>query len=128
MARSRSIVPAERIEAGIVMLRGQRVMLSFDVAKLYDVEPRALVQAVKRNAERFPDDFMFQLTGAEWADLKSQFVTSSWGGPRRATPYAFTQEGVAMLSSVLHYANHGHQAPCIFSVLSGPLRFMNDVG
>ena len=91
MARSRSIVPAERIEAAIVMLRGQRVMLSFDLAKLYDVEPRALVQAVKRNAERFPDDFMFQLTKAEFDDLRrqtgtsslrSQIGTSSWGGRR----------------------------------------------
>src|SRR5262245_41173562 len=76
-------------------------MLSTDLAELYDVESRALVQAVKRNAERFPADFMFQLTDAEFRDLKSQIVISSWGGLRRATPYAFTEQGVAMLSSVL---------------------------
>jgi len=65
------------------------------------VEPRALVQAVKRNLDRFPDDFMFQLTDDEQEDLKSQSVISSWGGARRANPYAFTEQGVAMLSSVL---------------------------
>ncbi|MGH9771647.1 MAG: ORF6N domain-containing protein, partial [Candidatus Acidiferrales bacterium] len=68
---------------------------------LYGVEPRALVQAVKRNHERFPRDFMFQLTAREFANLKSQIVISSWGGARRAAPYAFTEQGVAMLSSVL---------------------------
>ena len=76
-------------------------MLSIDLAALYGVEPRVLVQAVKRNIERFPDDFMFQLSKVEFEHLKSQFVTSSWGGLRRATPYAFTEQGVAMLSSVL---------------------------
>jgi len=85
----------------IVVLRGYRVMLSVDLAALYGVEPRALVQAVKRNAERFPPDFMFQLTPAEAENLKSQSVISSWGGVR-TPPYAFAQEGVAMLSSVLH--------------------------
>ena len=73
-------------------------MLSPDLAQLYDVEPRALVQAVKRNLERFPVDFMFQLNGREFRSLKSQIVTSIWGGLRRATPYAFTEQGVAMLS------------------------------
>ena len=92
---------AERIEQRIFLLRGQKVMLSPDLAQLYDVEPRALVQAVKRNLERFPVDFMFQLNGRESRSLKSQIVTSSWGGLRRATPYAFTEQGVAMLSSVL---------------------------
>ena len=96
-----SLVPAERIESRILMLRGHRVMLSTDLAELYGVEPRALVQAVKRNIERFPEDFMFQLNDEEFSDLKSQFVTSSWGGIRRAAPYAFTEQGVAMLSSVL---------------------------
>jgi hypothetical protein len=65
------------------------------------VEPKVLVQAIKRNRERFPADFMFQLTNQEFTDLKSQFVTSSWGGIRHATPYAFTEQGVAMLSCVL---------------------------
>ena len=76
-------------------------MLSIELAKLYGVEPRALVQAIKRNIKRFPEDFIFQLSEDEWAGLKSQFVTSSWGGLRRAVPYAFTEQGVAMLSSVL---------------------------
>ena len=76
-------------------------MLSTDLAKLYEVAPRVLVQGVKRNSDRFPDDFMFQLTDEEFQNLKSQIVTSSWGGLRRATPYAFTEQGVAMLSSVL---------------------------
>jgi ORF6N domain len=73
------------------------------LAGLYEVEPRVLVQAVKRNLERFPEDFMFQLTKRESENLKSQFVISSsaWGGARRAMPYAFTEQGVAMLSSVL---------------------------
>jgi len=77
-------------------------MISSDLAMLYQVRPKALIQAVKRNASRFPDDFMFQLTQNEARNLKSQTVTSSWGGARRALPYAFTEQGVAMLSSVLH--------------------------
>jgi hypothetical protein len=76
-------------------------MLSPHLAELYNIEPRVLVQAVKRNIERFPEDFMFQLTDDEFLNLKSQIVTSSWGGPRRAKPYAFTEQGVAMISSVL---------------------------
>ena len=89
------------IEHCIVLLRGHNVMLSADLAKLYGVEPRVLVQAVKRNQERFPSDFMFQLTQEEFRHLKSQVVISSWGGIRRAAPYAFTEQGVAMLSSIL---------------------------
>jgi hypothetical protein len=76
-------------------------MLSTDLAELYRVEPRALVQAVKRNLDRFPKDFMFQLDQEEYANLKSQNVISRWGGVRRARPYAFSELGVAMLSSVL---------------------------
>jgi hypothetical protein len=83
------------------LLRGQKVMLSPDLADLYGVEPRALVQPVKPNMQRFPADFMFQLDAEEFHSLKSQIVTSSWGGLRRAAPYAFTEHGVAMLSSVL---------------------------
>jgi hypothetical protein len=94
-------VPVELIERRIYLIRGQKVMLSPDLADLYQVETRALVQAIKRNLDRFPEDFMFQLTSEEGATLKSQFVISSWGGARRATPYAFTEHGVAMLSSVL---------------------------
>jgi hypothetical protein len=96
-----SLVPMERIERAIIMVRGEKVMLSIELASLYDVEPRALIQAVKRNENRFPEDFMFQLTAEEWENLKSQFVISSWGGAR-TPPYAFTEQGVAMLSSVLN--------------------------
>ncbi len=95
-------VSVERIEKRIFLLRGLKVMLSMDLAGLYNVKPKALVQAVKRNRDRFPDDFMFQLRKEEFENLKSQFVTSSWGGLRRANPYAFTEQGIAMLSSVLH--------------------------
>jgi len=102
MKEKKSIIPTERIERSILFIRGQKVMLSTHLAELYGVEPRVLVQAVKRNIERFPDDFMFQLTDEEFKNLKSQIVISSWGGLRRANPYAFTEQGVAMLSSVLH--------------------------
>lgn len=84
----KSIIPSENIKELIYLIRGQKVMLSPHLAKLYRVEPRVLVQAVKRNRDRFPDDFMFQLTRSEFQNLKSQIVTSSWGGLRRATPYA----------------------------------------
>jgi hypothetical protein len=100
-SKSRSLIPIERIEQSILLIRGQKVMLSTDLADLYQVEPRVLVQAVKRNISRFPQDFMFQLTEEEYSNLKSQIVISSWGGLRRARPYAFTGQGVAMLSSVL---------------------------
>ncbi|MFH1479264.1 MAG: ORF6N domain-containing protein, partial [Candidatus Omnitrophota bacterium] len=95
------IVQAGLIENKIFLIRGQKVMLSTHLAELYGVEPKVLVQAVKRNIERFPDDFMFLLTRQEVTILKSQIVTSRWGGVRRANPYAFTEQGVAMLSSVL---------------------------
>ena len=96
-----SVVPVKMIEKSILLIRGQKVILSTHLAKLYQVEPRVLIQAVKRNINRFPTDFMFQLTDEEFENLKSQFVISSWGGLRRAAPYAFTERGVAMLSSVL---------------------------
>lgn len=97
------LVPIVKIERTIVVLRGHKVMLDADLAALYEVETKALVQAVKRNPSRFPSDFMFQLTDQEVAILKSQSVTSSagWGGRRRSLPYVFTEHGVAMLSSVL---------------------------
>jgi ORF6N domain len=102
MTDSRSVVPVVRIERSILPIRGQKVILDSDLADLYGVETRALVQAVQRNRERFPNDFMFQLTVEDFANLKSQIVISSrgWGG-RRSPPYAFTEQGVAMLSSVL---------------------------
>ena len=101
MPNKPTAIPLERIESRILVLRGQRIMLSTHLAELYEVAPRALVQAVKRNLDRFPDDFMFQLSDEEFASLKSQIVISSWGGLRRAAPYAFTEQGVAILSSVL---------------------------
>ncbi len=94
------IIPEEIIKQKILLIRKQKVMLSAHLAKLYGVTPGVLIQAVKRNIERFPEDFMFQLTENEYKNLKSQFVISSWGGIRHA-PYAFTEQGVAMLSSVL---------------------------
>ena len=101
MMKNKSLIPVEWIERRIFLIRGHKVMLSNDLAELYEVEPRILVQAVKRNIDRFPEDFMFQLSQEEFSILKSQIVISSWGGLRRATPYAFTEQGVAMLSSVL---------------------------
>ena len=100
MAEDKSVLPVERIERSILVLRGQRVMLDEDIATLYGVETKVLVQAMKRNLERFPIDFMFQLTLEEVENLRCQFVTSNRGG-RRYLPYAFTEQGVAMLSSVL---------------------------
>lgn len=92
--------PLLPIESLIHVIRGQQVMLDSDLARLYGVETRVLNQAVKRNIERFPEDFMFQLTEEDSQNLKSQNVISSWGGNRKP-PYAFTENGVAMLSSVL---------------------------
>lgn len=108
MSQPQTLVPSERIAHSILLLRGQKVLLDADLADLYGVPTKVLVQAVKRNLERFPEDFMFQLTNQEFNVLRSQSVTSSsqaldtlrWGG-RRSAPYAFTEQGVAMLSSVL---------------------------
>ncbi len=100
-SRRIALVPQERIVGSILLVRGHKIMLDSTLAELYGVDTRALVQAVKRNLTRFPSDFMFQLTKAEFDDLRSQSVISSaWGG-RRTRPYAFTEQGVAMLSSVL---------------------------
>jgi hypothetical protein len=95
------IVPDEIIMDNIYYLRGQKVMLDRDLAKLYGVQTTRLNEAVKRNIERFPEDFMFQLTEAETQNLISQIATSRWGGTRKL-PFAFTEHGVLMLSSVLH--------------------------
>jgi hypothetical protein len=123
--QSTALIPAARIERRILFLRGEKVMLDSDLAELYGVEVKVLNQAVKRNLERFPEDFMFRLSKEEFRlilksqivtssggisrfskensqNLKSQIVTSSWGyGGRRKLPHAFTEQGVAMLSSVL---------------------------
>jgi ORF6N domain len=99
-----TLVPVARIERAILVLRGQKVLLDADLAALYEVETRVLVQAVKRNLERFPGDFMFQLGAEEVEFLRSQSVISKnqGRGGRRYAPYAFTEQGVAMLSSVLN--------------------------
>ena len=94
-------VPEEVIANKIILLRNRKVMLDSDLAELYKVETKRLNEQVKRNIERFPEDFMFKLSKEEWSLLKSQFATSSWGG-RRSEPYAFTEHGVLMLSSVLN--------------------------
>ena len=109
MTNKSLIASVAQIESQILLIRGQKVMLDEDLAALYEVETKELNRAVKRNIERFPDDFMFQLTADEFANLRFQFGTSSlksqidtsrWGG-RRYPPYAFTEQGVSMLSSVL---------------------------
>ncbi|MBQ7526096.1 MAG: ORF6N domain-containing protein, partial [Bacteroidaceae bacterium] len=92
----------QTIQNKIYEIRGQRVMLDFDLAMLYSVETRVLNQAVKRNSERFPTDFMFQLTAEEWSFISSQFVmTSRLKRPKSALPFAFTEHGALMLASVL---------------------------
>lgn len=90
----------EAMDKYIFVIRGENVMLDVDIAQLYGIETRILIQAINRNLERFPADFMFQLTKDEFINLRSQFVISSWGG-RRYLPYVFTEHGIAMLSSVL---------------------------
>lgn len=95
------IISQKEIENRIFLVRGVQVMLDNDLANIYQVETRALNQAIKRNIERFPNDFMFQLTQSEWENLKSHFVTSSQHGGRRTLPFAFTEQGVAGLSGVL---------------------------
>lgn len=99
--KKKEIVPLEDILSKIYHIRNQKILLDSDLAILYGVETKVLVQAVKRNIDRFPEDFMFQLTKQEFQSLRSQFVTSNRGG-RRYSPYAFTEQGIAMLSSVLN--------------------------
>jgi hypothetical protein len=91
----------ETIKQSIHEIRGQKVILDFELAKMYQVETKRLKESVRRNIRRFPEDFMFELSTEEWVILKTQFATSSWGG-QRYNPYAFTEQGVAMLSSVLN--------------------------
>lgn len=91
----------ELIKNSILEIRGKKVMLDMDLAKIYEVETKRLKESVRRNIHRFPEDFMFELTEEEWFNLRSQFASSSWGGSRYL-PFAFTEQGVAMLSSVLN--------------------------
>jgi hypothetical protein len=103
MSKDRSLIPVERIERSILLIRGHKVMLDSDLAGLYGVTTKRLNEQVRRNFPRFPEDFMFQLTELETQLLRSQFATSKKGrGGRRYSPYAFTEQGVAMLSSVLN--------------------------
>ena len=97
----KDLIPTERIEKAILLIRGQKIILDKDLAALYGVSTKNLNKAVSRNLDRFPDDFMFQLDLQEVINLKFQFGTSSWGGTRKP-PRAFTEQGVAMLSSVLN--------------------------
>ena len=99
---SKEIIPVDRVVQSIRWMRGQKVLLDSDLATLYGVTTGNLNKAVKRNIDRFPSDFMFQLKPEELANLKFQIGISSWGGRRRSRPYVFTEQGIAMLSSVLN--------------------------
>ncbi|MCX6170410.1 MAG: ORF6N domain-containing protein [Ignavibacteriales bacterium] len=100
MKRKSYLVSVAKISSKILWVRGEKILLDRDLAQLYGVEVKVLNQSVRRNIERFPSDFMLQLSKEEFLNLKSQFVTSSWGGVRKL-PLAFTEQGVAMLSSIL---------------------------
>ncbi len=100
LSAKQALVEYEVVVSKIAVVRGQRVMFAQDLAELYGVETKVLMQAVKRNIDRFPQDFLFQLTDQEFTNLRSQIVTSNWGRTRYL-PYAFSEQGVAMLSSVL---------------------------
>src|SRR5947207_4685869 len=99
---SKEIIPIERVAQSIRWIRGQKVLLDSDLAALYDVTTGNLNKAVKRNSDRFPSDFMFELEPEELTNLKFQFGISRWGGRRRSRPHVFTEQGIAMLSSVLN--------------------------
>ena len=103
MKKPKSVIPMERIEKSILLIRGQKVMLDRDLADLYGVETRVLKQAVRRNITRFPSDFMFELTKEEFENWRSQFVISNRDKMGlRYRPMAFIEQGVAMISSVLN--------------------------
>ena len=95
------MLPTLIIQQKIYVIRGEQVMLDYDLAEMYGMETKVLKQTVKRNINRFPSDFMFQLTKEEFESLRSQIVTSNKRGGTRYMPYAFTEQGVAMLSGVL---------------------------
>jgi hypothetical protein len=99
MYKDVALLPPERIERSILLIRGHKVMLDADLAALYGVETKRLLQALKRNISRFPPDFVFQLSKDDFENLRCHFGTSSQWGGRRYPPYAFTEQGVAMLSS-----------------------------
>lgn len=117
----KALIPSEIIEKKILLIRGEKVMLDADLAELYEVETKMLVRAVKRNIDRFPSDFMIQLDKEEFENLRFQFGTSSrWGG-RRYLPYAFTEQGVAMLSSVLNAAARSNTKAAAQSAIAAAL-------
>jgi len=95
------LTTSDFIATKILLLRGEKVLLDADLALLYGIETKRLKEAVRRNFDRFPDDFMFHLTNEEWQNLRTQNATSNWGGPRYP-PFAFTEQGVAMLSGILN--------------------------
>ena len=97
-----STIPSEQIEKAILVIRGHRVLLDSDLAQIYGITTKRLNEQVKRNFDRFPSDFMFQVTETEQANLRSQFATSSFYGGRRTRPYAFTEHGTVMLASILN--------------------------
>jgi hypothetical protein len=101
MSKKSELLIQERITKAIYLIRDQKVMMDSELAEMYGVETKRLNEQVRRNIDRFPEDFMFQLSEEEWENLRSQFATSSWGG-RRTPPFMFTEQGVAMLSSVLN--------------------------
>ena len=101
MSKKISLIPPEAIEKVILVIRDQKVMLDSDLAEIYGVETKRLNEQVRRNLERFPSDFMFQLTAQEMQNLKSHFATSSWGG-RRKLPFAFTEHGAIMAANVIN--------------------------
>jgi hypothetical protein len=103
-----SLVPMERIERAIIVVRSEKVMLDSELAEIYGVETKRLNEQVQRNLNRFPKDFMFQLTLAEYANLRSQIATSSSYGGRRYLPYAFTEHGALMLANVLNSERAAH--------------------
>ena len=102
MSKSLDAIPIERVEQAILVIRGEKVILDMELANLYGVETRSLIQAVKRNTKRFPKDFMFQLTRTEFDSLRSQFVISKGRGGRRFLPYAFSEHGAIMAANVLN--------------------------
>lgn len=129
VGKSAQTAPAlvEQITRSILILRGQRVLLDVELANLYGVTTKVLLQAVRRNRDRFPGDFMIQLTRTEWAVLRSQTVTSSaQHGGRRYLPYAFTEQGVAMLSSVLK--SHRAIAVNVQIMRARPIGFTANLG
>ena len=102
MSKALATIPVERVEQAIILIRGEKVILDSDLASLYGVDTRSLIQALKRNGRRFPADFVFQLTKDEFESLRSQTVIAKGRGGRRSLPYAFTEHGAIMAANVLN--------------------------